>query len=1237
MKNLKKVLALVLAFACAFTMFAGAVVYPDVPAGSEYSEAITMLSDLGIIQGKDDGKYHSEDTITRAEACALIARMLTGDPQVSQYAGASNFTDVVKGSWKESVVGYCVVNGITVGVGNNKFEPDRAITDAEFVTMVVRAMGYETTGTSYPYGHISAAQANGLLDDVTVIPSSPAERGEDAQIIYNALFADYARGAKQINTTHGTTVEEYPTIAEDVFGLKRAAVGESTKDGELKNCKAHTWVIDEVVKKDDGTSELWAAAIEDDETTLYKFDNKAVWAVFNYEGSSAEDLKGYQVELWGEGQHGEEEYETREMVDENGKVVKTKVVAYDWDIKAVKTVKGQTAYDYNPTMADSKTDGTLKFDDNELDVDSKNYTDDKKGYEDYLNTKNSSQFKLIDWDSDDQVDYIVEDYTYYAKVVSVTSKKLKVADFDGDTYTLDLDGDAVDYEIVDGITLKGDLPADLEKDDIISITGDTVWNKKVTEATVTLTIEVVEPETKELTDVDSKDKAWFDDEKIEVADNGFNFTNDETGEWYRGLNEKNEDTEYDLYRDANGYIIFAEEAESVSKGYIFVTGIEEGANKTGDRNLMVVSGRLDDNSKLEDAKIAKDAKIYVESYKADGKRVDIQDDNEFITGKSGKDVIGHAFKYSVNDNDEITKLDEVACDVPADETDAYEFYDNNDSVVAKNQTRVWLDDCKVIFAVRKFGTNADVNHINTLSAGVYDDIDLDDVMAVQVEDLPDIGGNDDKTDSWGIRYSKPNNKARVETVVLGVNTFRYFASSTTKAALVTYVKYNSKTDKYTVTASIPGKEGTSFTTIDRDDLSLTGTTQMDLLQTELKSSGTQHAIFCEVEFNKDGEISEIVRMDKDVNAYTNGIATVADNCSYTASRVVVDHVANKSSDNYLTVMEAVSAGKKIYTRATGAGLTATWKFADDAEFYVLGEDVKLGTDGATLNAYKDAFSDKFDIDDIEEASKSDLVSFVNNDTDDDEYVVADIVRNDDGKIVAVYYYEEPVEEQAGTYVPTLGLKKDTAKSEKLTFGVDSAVDNSVVIRYETMDGDTNIAAITAGAPEVTIKQGETDVTALFAISQGANGKAFGIRWKNGTEVAKPGTYTVEVKAENYNAATATFEVVKAEPTLTVAATIVAATKYPNTVTVSTGLTNAVLKAGGADKNSVKVYKEFSSTNFYGETVKEWKEVQVSNVTLSNGTYTFTCTHTVAAGDKYKAVFVENDCIASAESQVFTVA
>ena len=106
MKNLKKVLAMVLAFACTFTMFASAKVYEDVQPGTEFSEAITMLSDLGIIQGKTDGKYHPEETITRAEACALIARLLTGDPNVSNFGGAQNITDVVKGSWQESAVGY---------------------------------------------------------------------------------------------------------------------------------------------------------------------------------------------------------------------------------------------------------------------------------------------------------------------------------------------------------------------------------------------------------------------------------------------------------------------------------------------------------------------------------------------------------------------------------------------------------------------------------------------------------------------------------------------------------------------------------------------------------------------------------------------------------------------------------------------------------------------------------------------------------------------------------------------------------------------------------------------------------------------------------------------------------------------------------------------------------------------------------------------------------------------------
>ena len=396
---------------------------------------------------------------------------------------------------------------------------------------------------------------------------------------------------------------------------------------------------------------------------------------------------------------------------------------------------------------------------------------------------------------------------------------------------------------------------------------------------------------------------------------------------------------------------------------------------------MVVSGRLDDNSTLEDAKIAKDAKIYL----ASAPTKDIQDNNEFVDGKDAGDVIGRAFKYSVNDDDQITKLIEVAMpyksakdyygSVIADTE--YTFTDKTDKLVvdadngsdAVATQNVWLDDCDVIFAVKgvKLDQNKknifDVNDIDTYNWAkeVYEDFDLDDVMAVKVEDLPDIGTLE-KTNPQGVHFSKPDSKSRVETVVLGVDTFRYFANSSTAAGLVTYVKYSTKTEKFTVTASIPGKDDTTFTTIDTDDLSDESVKSIKALQTLLD---TKKGVFCEFEFNTDGEITEMLQMNKTVDAYKNTITPA--NGTYTVERIVIDHVSNKGSDDTLTGMPAVSSGKKIYTKLTGTDTNLDYDLKDSTEYYVIGEDLKMVA-GNTLNAYEDGFDKNFDIDDIDEAS-----------------------------------------------------------------------------------------------------------------------------------------------------------------------------------------------------------------------------------------------------------------------------
>ena len=77
MKNLKKVLALVLAFAMAFTMMATAgAAYTD-SADIQATEAVDMLSTLGIMAGDPDGSFRPNDTITRAEACRMIYSIRT--------------------------------------------------------------------------------------------------------------------------------------------------------------------------------------------------------------------------------------------------------------------------------------------------------------------------------------------------------------------------------------------------------------------------------------------------------------------------------------------------------------------------------------------------------------------------------------------------------------------------------------------------------------------------------------------------------------------------------------------------------------------------------------------------------------------------------------------------------------------------------------------------------------------------------------------------------------------------------------------------------------------------------------------------------------------------------------------------------------------------------------------------------------------------------------------------------
>ena len=78
MKNLKKVLALVLVLAMSLSVvaFAGTT-FPDVADTASYAEAAKVLKSLNIMVGDEQGNFNPDKTVTRAEMATILKRCLS--------------------------------------------------------------------------------------------------------------------------------------------------------------------------------------------------------------------------------------------------------------------------------------------------------------------------------------------------------------------------------------------------------------------------------------------------------------------------------------------------------------------------------------------------------------------------------------------------------------------------------------------------------------------------------------------------------------------------------------------------------------------------------------------------------------------------------------------------------------------------------------------------------------------------------------------------------------------------------------------------------------------------------------------------------------------------------------------------------------------------------------------------------------------------------------------------------
>lgn len=155
---------------------------------------IGQMAEAGILNGREQGKFCPDETVTRAEFTAILVKVLK--LPLLEATGAL-FTDVPKDSWYAAAVEAAAEQGLVSGTGDGKFAPDREISRQEIAKLAAAACAryeqekppagsleqFADSGDIAPWAldAVAAAVGLGLMSGTQTDRFSPEERVTRAQ------------------------------------------------------------------------------------------------------------------------------------------------------------------------------------------------------------------------------------------------------------------------------------------------------------------------------------------------------------------------------------------------------------------------------------------------------------------------------------------------------------------------------------------------------------------------------------------------------------------------------------------------------------------------------------------------------------------------------------------------------------------------------------------------------------------------------------------------------------------------------------------------------------------------------------------------------------------------------------------------------------------------------------------------------------------------------------------------
>ena len=385
-----------LAFACAFTMFAGAAFTDQADINADNVDAVDLLTTLKIIKGYEDGSFDPEGTVDRAEMAKMIYTIRNGgnDDASAHVGNTTSFTDI-SGHWAEGYIKYLQNTGIVAGKSATQFAPDAQVTTAEAMKMALALAGYDEknaglTGIDWQKNTLTYATTIGLTDNVASAMNAGCTRQDAAQILANALGATAVR--------YSAVVENFVNDSKSglSFGGDPISVGRKWMD---------LWTSIGTLTSIEG-QELTLTPSTSDVTDSDKDDNGNMIRHFIRVGTDYSELLGQKVKvLFSDGKNNSV-IGVYAVPDNNIVIVNQNQI----DVDAGKIVIDDTGY-------------TLENDGVEVIIDGQpEATDWKAG--DFKDEQSANVVTLIDTDDNNKIDVAYIKTVDVVKVTYVSSSQI---------------------------------------------------------------------------------------------------------------------------------------------------------------------------------------------------------------------------------------------------------------------------------------------------------------------------------------------------------------------------------------------------------------------------------------------------------------------------------------------------------------------------------------------------------------------------------------------------------------------------------------------------------------------------------------------------------------------------------------------------------------------------------------------------------------------------------------------